>query len=347
MKKLLHLSLALMAALFILSTGCDDDDSSSSSGSGTLVFTANGEGFVDEGFTSEDGWDIQFDHVYMNIEGPTAYQVAETSETSEYAAHAGHPHASIPEGAAHVALTGEYFIDLKQATAGDPVFEIGSVTGAAVGNYNYLNFNLRNVHTTGDDPVEPTTVLQSGDTATEPSDYEGYCMILIGTATYPSGGPATTTVNFTIKFDQQMAFSGCGPQEDLDEDGTNDGILTRGGTARTQMTFHFDHVFGDIDENDESEVFVGEDPNNPEYMNFWAVGFGPFAYMVAAADAYPYDTPQAGTFDDAEFSLAEMIDGTGTDIDFNVYFHLYTTLKTLGHLGECHCGCEDYDPDAE
>lgn len=313
--------MAFMASVLIMSAGCDDDDSGNSSGSGTVVFTANGEGFVDEGFTSEDGWDIQFDHVYVNIEGPTAYQIAEESGESQFAAHAGHPHEEIPEGAAHVALAGEYFVDLKREASGASVFEIGRVNNAAVGNYNYLNFNLRNVHTTGKGAVTPCSVLQGGDT-TQPFDYEGYCLVLIGVATYPSDGPATTTVNFTIKFDQQMAYSGCGPQEDIDEDGNRDGILRSGGAAKTQITFHFERLFGDFRDTG----VVGENPPDPDYVNFWGIGFSPFAELGGATLDIDSDDMNSG-------------------MTPHVYFHLYATLKTLGHLGESSCGCKDYNPD--
>ena len=35
---------------------------------GTLELRANGEDFIRQGFTSKDGWQIEFDHVYTNIQ---------------------------------------------------------------------------------------------------------------------------------------------------------------------------------------------------------------------------------------------------------------------------------------
>ncbi|MEM7793610.1 MAG: DUF4382 domain-containing protein [Cyanobacteria bacterium P01_C01_bin.118] len=41
---------------------------------GTLELRANGEDFIRQGFTSKDGWQIEFDHVYANIQDVVAYQ---------------------------------------------------------------------------------------------------------------------------------------------------------------------------------------------------------------------------------------------------------------------------------
>jgi hypothetical protein len=42
-------------------------------GNGTIVFTANGEDFVRQGFIDKNGWDISFDKVLVNIANPEAY----------------------------------------------------------------------------------------------------------------------------------------------------------------------------------------------------------------------------------------------------------------------------------
>lgn len=306
----LALSLALIPFAFI---GCDSDTTADTENTGTLIFNANGEGFVKDGFTSEDGWAITFDHVYVNIEGPTAYQVAVAAESESR--HAGHDHGDVPDGSAHSSLTGQYFVDLKRADGSD-VFEIGRTTEASIGNYNYLNFSMANINaaTTYSDAMKN---LNSGD-STDPHTYDGYCLVLIGTATKGSD-----TVNFTIKFDQAMKFYECGPQADLDENGTADGILAAEGTASTQMTFHFDHIFGDFTEGDPT-------PTDPELMSFWGIGFQPFADV---------DNDYAPGTSTIEIDQADMANGaTGsTAMNNDTYFHLYSTLLTLGHLGEGHC----------
>ena len=309
MKRFFYSALLLCSLGILVIAGCDDSETSSdATGTGTLAFTANGEGFVHDGFVSEDGWAINFDHVYANIASPTAYQVAQSSS----ARHAGHAHGDIPDGSAHVTLEGEFFVDLKRQGASSSVFSLGEVNNAAIGNYNYLNFSLKNIHTTGSGAVTPSKVLNDGDTR-DPSDYEGYCLILIGTAT-KSGEAA---VNFTFKFNQQMKFTSCGPQEDLDENGTADGILASGSNAKTQMTFHFDHVFGDKEEVDNG---IPADTKDPTAMNFWGIGFEPFKDVGSS------------------LTQAQMASGM-TD---HVYFHLYSTLKTLAHLGEAHCSSQTF-----
>ena len=75
--------LILMIGLLAL-TGCGgDDDEEETADTGTLVFTMNGEDFIRDGFVTEDGWTMSFEHVYLTIEEPTAYQVPETTDTSK------------------------------------------------------------------------------------------------------------------------------------------------------------------------------------------------------------------------------------------------------------------------
>jgi hypothetical protein len=47
---------------------------SSAAETGTLAIRANGEDFVRQGFTSRDGWEITFDHVYVSLAEITASQ---------------------------------------------------------------------------------------------------------------------------------------------------------------------------------------------------------------------------------------------------------------------------------
>lgn len=316
--------MGLAVSVFLTLNGCSEDDDDSDyipiEGAGTLIFNANGEGFVHDGFKSEDGWNIEFDHVFVNIEGSTAYQVAEDS--SKAARHAGHPHSDIPEGAAHIALSGQYFLDLKQ-TGDNPVFEVGRIENAPIGNYNYLNFNIVQIP---DDA--------SGDAA----DYTGYSLILIGVATY--GDPVTENINFSIKLEEELTFYNCGPLLDLDEDGTNDGVLAAGGEAKTEMTFHFDHIFGDWGE-------TGDDPEptDSEEINFWGIGFNPFYTMLPGSDFDIDGNPDGGlngSFVITETNMKDGGDGLAPMPNAD-YFQLTATLNTLGHTGEGHCLCRDVE----
>ncbi len=213
-------ALLIASAALLVIAGCgdddDDDDNDDATGSGTLEFYANGEEFIRDGFTGKTGWDITFDHFYMNIQGATAYQVVEsTSSAQTTLKHAGHPHEDIPEGTAHEALTDAYYLDLHE---GDDRQLIDSVTGAAAGNYNYVAFSI----------------VQADD-----GEYSGYSIVMIGTAV--KGDEAVT---FNIKLDEEMTFSTC--KQELDDEYA--GVVDDGGTGSVELTFHSDHIFGDADE---------------------------------------------------------------------------------------------------
>ena len=235
-----------LAFALVLTNGCgddDDDDDDDDAGSGTLEFYTNGEEFILDGFTGKTGWSIAFDHFYVNIYGPTAYQVAEEENTSSQSllpAHAGHPHEDIPEGSAHEALTGTYWVDLH-ATGSDGTNRVllGSVEDSPAGNYNYSSFAL----------------IQQ-----ETGDFADYSIVMIGTATKDAD-----TVEFTIALTEEMLFSSC-HQETDDEYA---GVVEDGGVGSTEMTFHSDHLFGDFDELDD-----------PDSVNPIALGFQPFADLA-------------------------------------------------------------------
>jgi hypothetical protein len=272
------ITVLMVMALVLSVAGCGSDDEEGGQ-VGTLVLTANGEDFVREGFVSEDGWTISFDVVYLNMYAPTAYQVV-AGTTRSALRHGGHPHEAIPEGAAHVALTGEYFLQLKQDT-----FEVGRDESAPIGNYNQLNFNVQK------------TTAESRDVV---ADYIGHSIVLDGTAS-----KGADTVDFIIKFDEEMAYTGCGPNGDA-------GVLAEGGEAHAEMTFHFDHVFGDIDEGP-------ADPTDEEAVNFLAVGFGPFAELATG-----------GSLDVDQVAMGQQMTGA-------VFQKLIDAVRTLGHSGEAHC----------
>jgi len=289
----------ILAALLVavaLPLACGGDEGTTEdSAVGTLAFVMNGEGFARDGFVSEDGWRVDFTHVYVTVEGPTAFQVVETEETSEalsaaltipgglqapVLAHAGHPHAEIPEGSAHVALTGTYQRDVHQGP--DPA-EIGRVTDAPIGNYNRLNFNWVRATAQAEGYAEGT---------------EGASIVLMGAAT-----KGTDTVDFTIRFTEEIAWTACGPHhEDV-------GVLAEGATAQAELTFHFDHIFGDADEGP-------ADTTDPEAINYLAVGFGPFASLAAN-----------GVLDVDQADLAALPE----------YDAIIDAFYTLGHSGEGHC----------
>jgi len=271
----------------ILAIACGGSDEETQK-SGTLSFTLNAEDFVRDGFVSEDGWQIDFDHVYINVQGPTAFQVAETEAKLKDTPfkHAGHPHAEIPEGTAHVALTGAYFVDGHPGP--DPIV-IGQDAAAPIGNYNYINFNV---------------VKASSESAGLVADYEGYSIVMIGTATKDD-----QSISFNIKLDEEIEYTSCGPHPE------SIGVVAENGKGEAQMTFHFDHIFGDFEEGP-------ADTTDEDAINYVAVGFGPFAELATdgALDITQEDLKSIAVYDEFRYAML-----------------------TLGHNGEAHCNFEDQE----
>ena len=264
--------LTVLVLMFCLA-GCGGDDAAlDDTPVGELIFTINGEDFARDGFVSEDGWEITFEHVYVNISGVTAFQVVETELSPLYLYHAGHPHAEIPEGSAHEALTGEFFVDVHQ---GDGPTSLGSVLDAPIGNYNRLNFNL--------DPATAT----SRDLV---ADHLDQTIVLIGTARKED-----QTLTFTIRFNEPLHFIACGPHPEAI------GVLAEGATARAEATLHFDHIFGDIDEGP-------ADTTDSDKVNAVAIGFGPFASSAIGdeIDLFQADMEDMPEYEDLMSALATL-----------------------------------------
>ncbi|MCT7984174.1 DUF4382 domain-containing protein [Laspinema sp. A4] len=139
---------------------------------GTLQIVANGEDFVREGFTSKEGWEINFNHVYVNLAEVTAYQT-----DPPYNPESNSPFKSKQQ----VQLEGVKTVDLK-ATPENSTPVLAEVP-APPGQYNALSWKL----------VKGT----QGPTA-------GYSLILDGTAEKDG-----QTIAFVLKLDREMAFT-CG-----------------------------------------------------------------------------------------------------------------------------------------
>jgi hypothetical protein len=234
---------------------------------GTLQFTANGEDFVRQGFVSKDGWAITFDHVYVTLSDVAAYQT-----DPPYEAESG----GEIEAAQTVSLDGAFTVDLAAGDAdADPIL-VGEASEAAVGHFNALAFAL--------------TPAESGDAA-------GYPLVIMGTAEKDD-----ESIAFTLRVENEYAYT-CG--EFVGD--ARKGILAKDETADVEMTFHFDHIFGDADTPMDDDLNTG------------ALGFDPLAAL--AAD---------GTLD---VDLAALEAG----FDADTYQMLVDVLPTLGHVGEGHC----------
>lgn len=144
--------------------------SAEASAEGTLQLKANGEDFVRQGFTSKDGWQIQFDHVYVNLSQVTAYQTDPPFD---------------PEGETpltpvqEVPLVEQQTVDLAEGEAtAEPI--LMAEMPAPAGRYNAIAWTM-----------SPAT---EGPAA-------GAVLMLVGTATKDG-----QTINFTLRLDQEATY---------------------------------------------------------------------------------------------------------------------------------------------
>ncbi len=247
MNKKIFTVLTLISMTAIISASC----TKAPEGSGTITFTANGEDFVRQGFTSKDGWKIAFDKLYVNIVNPTAYNKGLEST-----------------------LEGTFFTDLAEGNAEAAPIVIGKTEMVPEGNYQSLKFGIR----------------KAGS-----GEYKGYSIIMIGKAS-----KAGKTVNFIIKSDEEMDFDG---EEGFVGDEVK-GVLAKNGKTAVEMTFHFDHIFGDKGAPADSHI------------NTDSVGFDFF-------NAYT---------ENGKLDVSQNIFKKSTG-----YKTFIKAVSTLGHLGEGHC----------
>ena len=192
---------------------------------GTLQFDANGEDFVRQGFVSKDGWSINFDHVYITLADVTACQTDPPYD----------PHSSADMNCdVKISLDNVYTVDLAEGGDNAPPILVDEVADAPVGHYNAISWKMVKA------PTGPAA---------------GYSVVMIGTAEKDG-----QIVDFVINVEEECVYI-CG--EYVGDE--RKGIVVDGGTADLDMTFHFDHIFGDA-----------ETPLD-DALNLGALGFEPFA----------------------------------------------------------------------
>ena len=184
------------------------------------------------------------------------------------------PTAYVPGGDAEVVLEGSHWVDLAEGAVDAEPIVMGSVHEVAPANYQSLRFALRRT------PGGP---------------YAGSSIVMIGAAQREG-----VEIPFTIRLDEEMLFDG---REGYVGDELK-GLLQPGSTTEVEMTFHFDHVFGDNEADAEDHINTG------------SVGFD---FFYAFAEDGVVDVHQA------DLQGAEG------------YSTLVQALWTLGHLGEGHC----------
>ncbi len=177
---------------------------------------------------------------------------------------------TMPDGT-QVGADDTFTIDLARGDAdADPILVVA--LDAPVGHYDAISWAMVN-------------------------DDGGQTIRLVGSAEKDN-----QTVAFNLSIDETYAYV-CG--EYVGDSRT--GFVDEGTTDDLEMTFHFDHVFGDFETDAADDLNVG------------ALGFAPLAAL--ATD---------GTLDLTFSQLGSML----SQDDFT---KLSTTLGTLGHVGEGHC----------
>lgn len=249
----------------------EEAETDDEAGTEALVFTADGEEFIREGFLSKDGWELDFNEAYITSDNIVAYQTDPPYDTSE---------GWEIDYQTRVELPGEYTVDLADP-ASDPAV-LDKLTDVPVGHYNAISWEM-----------VPATEGPA----------EGYSLLLAGTARKND-----EEIDFTIAIDKGIAYQG----GDFIGD-ERKGVVEPGETAELEMTYHFDHFFGDGD----------EEPDDP--MNQSALGFEPLAAL--AVDGM------------VETDMAALEDQLSAE-DFEL---LLAILTHLGHVGEGHCLAEFTD----
>lgn len=274
------LILILSVTLLLLTTaGCSSSTSTdssispdpsispdSSTSTGSLQFYANGEDFIREGFVSKDGWRISFDNVYLSLSEIKAYQTD--------------PPFSVDSGLeidpkVTAELDNTYTIDLAEGNdAATPIF-VAELTEVPIGHYNAISWY----------------VAKANDGVAK-----GYSLIMIGQAEKNE-----ELINFELKFDNEIKYTA---GEYIGDE--RKGFVEEDKVADLEMTFHFDHIFGD------NSLPADDD------INLEAVGFEPFAILA---------TNNSLVIDRAE--LEERLSAED-------YSKLVEMIFTLGHVGEGH-----------
>jgi len=235
----------------------------------TLILQANGEDFVRQGFTSKDGWDLEFDHIYLTLSEISAYQLKE-----DYNADEGIPISSNPSAKS----TKSYTVDLAEGDESANIIKVDELT-APIGFYNALSWNVIK----GNTPESKDISLS-----------------IIGV-----GKKNGEEIPFKLDFTSEFSFSA---GEYIGDE--RKGFLEEGKTGELEMTFHFDHIFGD-----------GSLPID-DSMNKAALGFEPLLQFLT----------------DGKIEVTE--EYLKNSLDTKEYNKIIDLIASLGHVGEGHTHVE-------
>jgi len=236
---------------------------------GELRINTNGEDFVRSGFVSSDGWHITFRHFYVTLTDITVYQT-----DPPYDPHSGEE----IEGIVRIPLDGTFTLDLAEGDESAEPLLTGTLDNVPAGHYNAMSW----------------TMIPSVE---GPS--EGYSIYIDAQAE-----KGDQSYNVRLGFEESFSYRA---GEYIGDE--RKGFVNPGGSDELEITFHVDHLFGDIEQPEDCE------------LNVTALGFAPFAELM-----------QEGTVEEDLASLSEKMPE-------ETYTRLKEILPTLGHSGEGHCYC--------
>lgn len=213
---------SLVISLVITSglVGCNSPqppEETSPETTGSLTFQANGEDFVRQGFTSKDGWQIQFNHVYVTLDRVRAYQTdppfnAEIDREMQ--------------ATTTLDFSSPQTVDLAAGDADAEPIVVDRLQEVPVGVYNAVSWRM--------------VPASEGPT-------EGQTLVLDGVAQKED-----RTINFRVSVEQEYTYT-CG--EFVGD--RRKGIVMADRGADVEATFHFDHIFGDGSAPADDEINVG------------------------------------------------------------------------------------------
>lgn len=244
---------------------------------GNLILVANGESFVRDGFITKDAWKIEFNKLTVSVGNVIAYQTETGFDPDQN---------QIIDSKLAIPLTKEIkVIDLipasKPKNSISPSLTSKDLTivkkiAVPVGSYRAISWEMAPKNDFG------------GETET---------IFLQGNATKNG-----KKINFELGFLLPIKYI-CG--EFIGEE--RKGIVAKDKLTELEMTFHFDHLFGD------SNISV-DDALNQE-----ALGFEPLA-KLASAGSLKLDWQ----------TLQQKLEPSDLEI-------LTKAIAGLGHVGEGHC----------
>jgi hypothetical protein len=152
------------------SDSAEDTTVAAADGEGELTIRANGEDFVRQGFVTKDGWQVDFDHVYVTLTDITAYQT-----DPPFDAEAG----GVPKATETVVISETITVDLAEGDDSAEPIMVKSVEAPA-GRYNAFSWQMMPAP---EGPAAGQTIWMQG-TATKEGE----------------------TIDFVMKLDPELAY---------------------------------------------------------------------------------------------------------------------------------------------